>query len=132
MSIGLPDRSFPASVLDDCRTPVGAKPVSLATALTAAAFSCTMWQSMPGRLDVDQAAAIGLTERKSSSTLSLTDEREDRDHDRGWGTAPRNECVVSGIQSDLGIWLVGDWAKTTHSRYGLAEPKARLSKTPLR
>jgi len=73
---------------------------------------------MPARLDLDQAAAIGLRERRSSSPLSLTDERESRDHYRS--TAPRNECVVSGIQSELGNWLVGDWAKTSHARYGLA------------
>ncbi len=87
MSNGLPGRSFPASVPDDCRTPsraaatpsrekaVGSKPVSLATALTTATFSCTISQSMPGRLDLDPAAAIGLRERRSSSPLSPTDER---------------------------------------------------------
>jgi len=48
---------------------------------------------MPGRLYLDQAAAIGLRERRSSSPLSLTDERESRDHDRRWGTAPRNDCL---------------------------------------
>lgn len=140
---GLPDRSFPACTPDDGRasrapaTPspekaVGSKPVTLATALTAATFSCTMSQSMPGRLDLDQAAAIGLRERRSSSPLSLTDECESRDHDRRWGIAPRTELVVSGIQSDLRNWLIGDRAKTSHARYGLAAPKARLSKAPPR
>jgi len=93
---------------------------------------CTVSHSMPGRLDLDQAAAIGRRERRSSSPLSLTDERESRGHDGRWGIAPRYECVVSGIQSDLGNWLVGDWAKTGHARYGLAEPKVRLSSTPPR
>jgi len=91
-----------------------------------------MLQSMPGRLDLDQAAAIGRRERRSSSLLSLTDERESRDHDRRWGIAPRTERVVSGIQSDLRNWLIGDPAKTSHARYGLAEPKGRLSSTPPR